>query len=305
MLKTAFGTGLMIACSALLANPAGAQTPPSARVQTPLATYTLPPVPEDAPSPLLQIEREEVRPGRGAAHAANEAAWASAYVKAQSPVQWLGMTTVSGPSEAWFLSGHDSFAALEKSDMSTEANPALSAERDRLAGIDGDLLGRTSTIIARYRPALSYQPVVKLANMRYMTVDLVRVKSGHVAEFADAWRMIVEAHKKATMDEHWAVYEVDSGMPDTTFLFLYARKSLAELDASGPMHGAAGYRDAVSDGGRRQMNEVNQNGIEMTQTLHFRLRPRMSVLSKEWAETDPFWAVPAALVSARPTPKKQ
>jgi predicted 3-demethylubiquinone-9 3-methyltransferase (glyoxalase superfamily) len=214
------------------------------------------------------------------------------------------MTTVSGPSEAWFLTAHDSYAALEKSDMSTEANPGLSGERDRLAGVDGELLARTSTIIARYRPALSYQATVKLPNMRYMTVDVVRVKSGRQAEFTDAWRMMVDAHTKANMDEHWAVYQVESGMPDTTYLFMYARKSLAELDASGPMHTAAGFRDAVSDSGRRQMSDVNQNCIEMTQTMHFRLRPGMSTLSKQWAETDSFWAASPAPV-ARLTPKKK
>jgi hypothetical protein len=291
ILKTVVGVGLVLGCTGVFATSAGAQTPPPAQ--------------QDAPPLLLQIEREEVRPGKGAAHAVNEAAWAAAFVKAQSPVQWLGMTTMSGPSEAWFLTGHESFAALEKSDMSTEGNAALNGERDRLAGIDGELLGRTSTIIARYRPALSYQAAVKLPNMRYMTVDVVRVKSGRVAEFTDAWEMIVDAHKKANMNEHWAVYEVDSGMLDTTFLFMYARKSMAELDASGPMHGAAGYRDAVNDSGRRQMSEVNQNCVEMTQTLHFRLRPGMSALSQEWAKTDPFWAVPVATVAERPTAKKK
>jgi hypothetical protein len=282
MLKTTVFVALL-GCSALLVAPAQAQAP----------------APEQgAPPALLQIEREEVRPGKGAAHAVSEAAWAGAYAKAQSPVYWLGMTSLTGPSEAWFLTRHDSYAAFEKSDASTEGNTALQAERDRIAAIDGDLLTRTSTILASYRPALSYQPVVTLPNMRYMTINLMRVKPGHVAEFIDAWRMIVEAHKKANMDEHWAVFQVDSGMPDTTFLFMYAHKSLAEVDAAGPMHAAVGYRDGVGDGGRRQMNEVNRSGIEMTQTMHFRLRPGMSTLSKEWAEQDTFWARPAAPVVA-------
>lgn len=289
MLKTAVRQFVLLVCSALIVAPAGAQTPAPSEAGTPPA--------------LLQIEREELRPGKGAAHAVNEAAWAAAYAKAQSPVTWLGMTTVSGPSEAWFLTRHDSFAALEKNDASTDANPALLAERDRVAAIDGDLLTRTSTIIARYRPALSYQPNVKLPDMRYMTVNLMRVKAGHGGNFTDGWRTIVEAHKKASMDEHWAVYEVESGMPDTTFLFLYARKSLSEIDASGPMHGAAGYRDAVGDSGRRQMDQGSQAGIEMTQTMHFRLRPGMSHLPKEWAETDAFWARPAAVATV-PTKKK-
>ena len=126
---------------------------------------------EGAPPALLQIEREEVRPGRSAAHAVNEAAWAAAYTKAQSPVTWLGMTTVSGANEAWFLSRHDSFASLEKNQDSTDAAPALAAERDRLSAAEGDMLSRSSTILARYRPAVSYQAVVKLPEMRYMTVD--------------------------------------------------------------------------------------------------------------------------------------
>jgi hypothetical protein len=284
MFRTGVCVFALLGCSAAFVVRAGGQTPPTE---------------EGTPPALLQIEREEVRPGRGAAHAANEAAWAAAFVKAQSPVQWLGMTTVSGPTEAWFLTAHESFAALEKGETSTDANPALRAERDKLSAADGDLLGRTSTIIARYRPGLSYQPAVKLPNMRYMTVNLMRVKPGGVPEFTDGWRMVVDAHKRAKMDEHWAVYEVESGMPDTTFLFLYARKSLAEIDASGPMHGAAGYRDAIGDSGRRQMSEVSQNSIEMTQTMHFRLRPGMSALPKEWAETDPHWAPVVAPVAAK------
>ena len=31
----------------------------------------------------------------------------------------------------------------------------------------------------------------------------------------------------------------------------------------------------------------------MTQTMHFRLRPGMSTLSKEWADTDAYWTRPA------------
>jgi hypothetical protein len=270
----------LVCCSGVFVIPGGAQTPS--------------PADEGTPPALLQIEREEVRPGKGAAHAASEAAWAAAYVKAQSPVQWLGMTTMSGPSEAWFLTAQQSFASLEKDDASIDANPSLRAERDRISAADGELLTRTSTILARYRPNLSYQPNVKLPAMRYMSVNLMRVKAGRVAEFTDAWQMIVDAHKKANMDEHWAVYQVESGMPDTTFLFLYARKSLAEIDASGPLHAAAGYRDAVGESGRSRMNEMSQNCIEMTQTMHFRLRPGMSALPKEWTQTDAFWTPPAA-----------
>jgi hypothetical protein len=290
MLKATACFIVLLGSSALFTEPAGAQTPAASD--------------ENAPPALLQIEREEVRPGRGGAHAVNEAAWAAAYAKAQSPVTWLGMTTVSGANEAWFLSRHESFASIEKAQDSTDAAPALAAERDRISAAEGDMLSRTSTILARYRPAISYQPGVKLPEMRYMTVDLVRVKSGRVAEFMDTWGMLVAAHTKAGIDEHWSVYEVESGMPDTTFLFLYPRKSLAEIDAAGPSHGAAGFRDAVGDGGRRQITGVEQDAIEMSETRHFKLRPGMSALPKEWAAADAFWAPPARAVALATTKKK-
>ena len=65
MLKTVVRQFALIVCSAAIAIPAAAQIPA--------------PSPEGTPPPLLQIEREELRPGKGAAHAINEAAWAAAY----------------------------------------------------------------------------------------------------------------------------------------------------------------------------------------------------------------------------------
>ena len=192
---------------------------------------------------LLVIYREETKPGRGAAHAANEAAWAAAFAKAGAAERWLAMTTVAGPSEAWFLSGYASYEEYEKAQKAMEANAVVTAEGDKFSALDGELLNRTSTLLATYRPALSYQSDVRLADMRYMQVDVVRVKPGYDSDFRASWRRIVEAHTAAKMDERWAVYEMDAGGQDLTFFFFYPRKSLAEIDKAGPMHSASAYRD--------------------------------------------------------------
>jgi hypothetical protein len=264
-----------------IAAPAGAQTPSERAL--------------DVPAPLLAIYREEVRPGKAAAHAINETAWAAAFAKAQVPVHWLGMTSIAGPSEAWFLEAHDSYAAFEKMQQAVDGNAALRAESDRFSAADGELLSRSSTIIARYRPALSYQADYKRPDTRYMSVDVVRVKPGRVGQFTEVWREIVEAHKKSDMKEHWVVYQVETGMADATFLFLYPRKSLAEIDAAGPSHGAAAYRDAVGEGGRARSRAMNEAAVDFSQTYLFRLDPAMSTLPKNWSEADPFWNRPAAV----------
>jgi hypothetical protein len=240
--------------------------------------------------PLLLIYREEVKPGRAAAHAVNEAAWAAAYTKAQAPEQWLTMTTVAGPSEAWFLSGHDSWEAFERVQNAMNASDALTAEGDRFSAAEGDLLTRTSTILASYRADLSYQPQVNLPQMRYLQVDVVRVKPGHIDQFWDTWEEIVAAHGKAKMAEHWAVYQVNAGMPAGTFMFFYPRTSLAEMDKGGAMHSAAAYRDALGESGRGRVREMNAASVESSQTLVFRFAPNMSLLTKAWVDGDPgFW----------------
>jgi hypothetical protein len=269
---------------------------PLAQAQTAPATST---------PPVLVIYREEVKPGRAAAHSTNETAWASAYTKAGAPQRWLGMTSVAGPTEAWFLSAYASFEEFQQSEDAIENHATLAADSDRFSAVDGDLVNRTSTIVAGYRPQLSYQADVKLPEMRYMQVDVVRVKAGYDRDFRAAWRQIAEAHSKAKMDEHWAVYEVDAGAQDLTFFFFYPRKALAEIDKSGAMHAADAYRDAVGENGRVAQREMFQRSVESSQTLIFKFRPAMSVLTKAWTDVDPgFWAAPKPSPAAKPSVKK-
>jgi len=256
------------------------------------------------PPPLLVIYREEVKPGRGAAHAVNESAWAQGFAKAGVPQHWLAMTSMAGPTEAWFLSGYASYADIQKAEDAVEDTPAMRAIADKFSSQETDILERTTSIVAGYRPALSYQANVKLPTMRFMQVDVVRVRPGHDREFRAFWRAMVEAHTKAKMDEHWAVYESEAGVEDLTFYFIYPSVTLAAGDAAGPMHAADTFRTAVGEGGREQAREVHREAVESSKSYIFRLRPSMSTLPKEWSEADPFWAVKAP-EPATPTAKKK
>jgi hypothetical protein len=274
---------LTVVLTFMLTQPAGAQTPP--------------PGGAEGPAPLLLIHREEIKAGRAAAHTVNETAWAGAFARSEIPVYWLGMTTIAGPSEAWFLEAHDSLASVQRGEEAVEAHAALRAESDGFAASEADLLTNVSRVIVRYRPALSYQPVVKLPEMRFMSVDMVHVKPGYVADFAEVWREIVAAHTASKMDEHWAVYEVESGMEDGTFLFFYPSRSLAEVDAAGPAHAADAFRDAMGERGRARSREVQQRAEVSSMRYHFRLSPAMSTLPATWAEADPFWNRPAPVAT--------
>src|SRR6188474_2808740 len=82
-----------------------------------LASVSLVQAQSAAPPPppkVLQIFREVVKPGHSAAHATTEAGWPAAFSKANAPGNYIALTSVSGPNEAWFITGYDSFAAYEK-----------------------------------------------------------------------------------------------------------------------------------------------------------------------------------------------
>jgi len=267
---------------------------------------TTPQAPDDPPN-LLLIYREEVRPGKAAAHTTNEQAWAAAFTKGQAPIHWLGMTTIAGPNEAWFLSPYDSYAAFQKVESAMEASAPLTVEQDKYSSQEADLLDRTSAIIARYQPALSYQPKVSIPQMRYMQIDVVQLNPGHGGDYTEAWRAIVAAHEKAKMNEHWAVYAVQSGMPTGTFLFIYPLKSLEHLDGVAGMHTSNEYREAVGESGRARQNQITRDGVAMQQTLLFAFRPRMSLLPKDFIDQDSaFWAPkPAPTAVAKKAGDKQ
>jgi hypothetical protein len=287
-MKLATRVSVLVGLALGAGSPALAQTPAAA----------------DGPPPILRIGREEMRPGKGAAHETNEANWAVAYAKTKMQNGWVGMTSMTGPSEFWYLSGYASWEEMEKANKADDANEAWTAENNKFSALDGEFLSRNSASIASYRPAMSYQAGSNLARFRYMSVQLIRLKPGHGREFVDLWREQVAAHEKAKMDEHWAFYQVSSGLQDGVYIYLQPHVSLAELDQSGPMHNNPTYRDAVGEAGRARAREAAQAAVESSQTLLFALSPKMTVAPQAWIEADPFWA-PKPVVAMKPAEKKK
>lgn len=256
------------------------------------------------PPPILRIGREEVRAGKGAAHEVNEANWAVAYAKTKLQNGWVGMTSMTGPTEYWYLSGYPSWEAMEKAGMADDANEPWTAESNRFSALESDILSRNSVSIASYRPAMSYQAGSNLARFRYMSVQLIRLKPGHGREFVDNWREVVVAHEKAKLEEGWAFYQVTSGLQDGVYIYLQPMVSLAELDKSGAMHNVPAYRDTIGEAGRARAREMAQAAVESSQTLLFALSPKMTVAPQAWIDADPFWA-PKPPAPAKPAEKKK
>jgi hypothetical protein len=249
--------------------------------------------PAMGPPRVLSIFREEIKAARGAAHQNLETGYVRALQKAKWPVYSLAMTPAFGGTDAWFMVAYDSFASLEKDRQNSEKNAQMSADFDRLDALDADFRTGQRSIVCVLNEALSYGGNFDVSQMRYFSVNTVRVRPGHDQEWQEARKILVEALKKANPNGHSVVYGVAAGMPNGTYLVFTPRKSLAELDPN-PAMGRA-VRDAIGEDNAKKRQKLLADSIITTETSIYGFSPKMSYVPKEWAKTGgDFWTPKAA-----------
>ncbi len=253
-----------------------------------------------APPKVLQIFREEIKPGKGTIHEKVEAGYARSFSKAKWPTHYLGMTGMTGAGEAWFLVGYDSFAALEKDQAAVEKNPTLRSELEQLDQQDGELRTGQHDILAIYREDLSYKPNADLSQKRYLEIITFRVRIGHDADFTQAVKIVRDAYEQVRPEFSWGVYQVTSGAPAGTYLVLVPLKSLEELDAG--LARAKALQEAEGEENVKKMQKLGSEGFLSTETNIFSLSPKMSYVPKEWAASDPDFWTPKPKAAAKPMP---
>lgn len=251
-----------------------------------------------APPPYLQIFREEVKMGRAGPHALTESGWPRAFARAKIPNNYVAMTTMFGPTEAWFFEGHASVAEIDAANRAIAAAPGLSAELDRLSQADAANIASVRTILARYAAESSNGPDINASAMRVWEITIFRVRPGKDGNFAQAARLYKSVVQQARVDAPWATYEVVAGMPGPTYLVISPHKALEEID---PATGVgAAIQKVMTEETMKQFAALSEGFISV-ETMVFVPSPEMSHLSAEWIAQDPkYWGKKAA--PARTTP---
>lgn len=252
------------------------------------------------PPPVIQMFREEVKPGKGPVHEKSEASWAAAYKKANLKYYYVGTTTMTGPTEAWFFSAYSSMEDAEKATAALAANKAAQAEVDRINGSDGDLLTSARSTYLFYNKELSYRPDFNLGEYKYFMVDTYRIKLGHGEKFAEMRKAVNAAHEKANIDEHMLVYNVGLGAPAGTVMVFQPVKSLKEFDEGAKTHGKdSAYYEAVGDAGRKMFTEFAREDEQFFVRDFLAISPVMSVVSEKVMAANPsFWQPKTTMVKA-------
>ncbi len=232
------------------------------------------------PPKILEIVREDSKPGKAIAHRKHEGAWAQAFIKAGYPHN-LTISSVTGPDEDWFMTGFDTFAQLEKVNDSFESNPALRQAMETFSPKEADFVSESRFIFARFRPELSYKPQFALGEYKYFNVLVVRFKLGSGPD--EVGKIVAAAREKANPDYHSIAYEVTSGMPVGTYLYFTPVKSMATWDE--PPNKA--YGEALKEGG---FSDAVAKTVQLAESRLFAFNPRLSYVPDEVAKADPsFW----------------
>jgi hypothetical protein len=255
------------------------------------------------PPAVIQVGREVIKQGKGAAHRKTEQEFASALRKAKFPYYYLGLSNESGPSEVWFLSGFPSFAAMEEGDKLSDKAP-LKTELEMADAHDGELRSDNHSMTAVFRKDLSYLPAngTPLGKTHYMSIDMYRARLGHGQDVTEGAKQILAAYGKANLSVTVLGYEVVAGAPNGTYLFLAPMESLKQMDDT-PNNDKA-LAAAMGAENMQRMEKSEGDVFQTMESFLFSVSPEMSYLPKEVEDVDPaFWRPKAVITSAKPSEK--
>ena len=285
-----------------------------------LGSLALPVLAQEPPAapPVMRITVEDIKPGSMGTHEKSVASYLALFSRAQVPMSRIGMVPVSGDqNQVVYTEGFPSFEALEATDKKLEAaftaSPAMQGELDALERAGGPLHASQRTMIAVFRPDMSYRPMSAAAvgKSRYFGVTTSRIKVGHGPDYEGYVKQLNRAREKASVDASTAVYQVITGAPTGTFMTFTANRSLAEFDSF--RTGMAARNKAIDEalGGEevvRQRRETIEATVMESRSVLYALNPKLGTPVAQIASADPdFWApkVPGkALAVKKEEPKK-
>jgi len=237
---------------------------------------------------FLHIVREQIKPGRAAAHAKWEAGWPEAFEKAKSPYHYIALQSITGAPEVLFVAPLANQAAYGEM-TALESGPALAAELERLGTGDEPFLSEQSAIQAVAMPELSHGAFPEVGKMRYYEITTFRVKPGH----QDAWIAATKAYKAAAARSApgatWRTYDVVAGAPGGTYLVFSSVGSFADFDKM-MAEGEATMKGATPEE-MDVLGKFMKDSVISVSTNRYRVDPGQSYVNAETRAKDAaFWA---------------
>jgi len=249
------------------------------------------------PPNILNIQTDNIKPYEDGPYDkfASESAALSQQLK--DPTHVLGMESLTGSPRALYLSGHDSFEALQKNEEWLLGDAATDAKLDALDAREGLYVSEVHYSIWRYRPDLSYNvAAADLPHSHYWEVIIFHIHPGHMGQFKEMTKLYQDVNLKIGQNTPWATYEGLAGVTDA-YLLLVPMTSLKEEDMA--LGREKDFGAALGDEGKAQMRKLSEESVASVEDNLWMVIPEWSTVGKSWIDADPqYWAPEPAAKSA-------
>ena len=245
------------------------------------------------PAPrVLQIYREQVLLGREGDYLRIETEAVAMESRLHFQHSYLTLQGVNRSGEVWYVNGYDTYAQIDQIGQDVAANRELTTALQQVAVEKADLVLDPHTVFGRFRGDLSYGRGLSGPRTRYFVVSVVSVRPGHGQDYAELRKIIRSAHERANSGEIHSVYQVESGMPDGTFLVFTPAATLEEGGASRQFDQS--LDNALDAASRTRLRELSEAAILQSETNILSVNATISLPAKEWVDADPELWKPAA-----------
>jgi hypothetical protein len=210
------------------------------------------------------------------------------YQAARGPVDVIGLSSVTGVPETWYLEPHLNFASIETLDRALQgaASPSAANQFGEIVETD-EFLGSPRTMIGSYVPGSGYRPgetMRSLPKARYFRMSIYRLHPGEDNFIANLGSARRSNYDRVNLDRPDVIYRIISGAPAGTYLVIAPLPSLASIDDG--MQRLSTYAEPFSGA----ESAAGLNSVIGREHLLFRVDPKLSFVSADFAGEDaPFW----------------
>jgi hypothetical protein len=261
------------------------------------------------PPNILNVETISIKPYTDGPYDKVASEYPALAKQLKDPMHVLAMESLTGAPRAIYLSGFDSFEALEKNE---EWVPGDAAAEDKIEALDARealYISEVHHTLWHYLPDLSNNVAgADIPHSHYWEVTVFHMRPGHGEDFLETTKLYRDACLKSGQNVPWTTYEGMMGVTDA-YLVLVPMTSLKDED-SGLAH-KKDFGAALGAEGTGRMNKLTGESVASIEDNLWMVNPEWSYVEKSWIDANPrYWAteppaksVRKPAVGAAPAPK--
>jgi len=252
-----------------------------------------------SPPNILNVETVNIKPYEDGPYDKVASEYPVLSQRLKDPTHVLGMEALTGPPRAIYLSGYDSYEALQRNEEWLLGDAATDAKFDALDARAASHISEVRNAIWHYRPEFSNNVAgADIPHSHYWEVIIFHMRSGHNEQFKELTKLYQDANLKIGQNIPWATYEGLMG-GSNTYLVLMPMKSLKDADTG--LARKMDFGAALGDEGKDRMNKLSEKSVASIEDNLWMVNPEWSYVEKSWIDADSqFWGLEPG---AKPAPK--